>query len=360
MSGQKIAMLGWGRSVHTRKWVESIAARGYRVKLIGLTGQPIENVQSVLFERKGRRSYILRAPAAVREVRAFKPDLLHIHYAAGFGLWGLLCRVRPTIVSVWGADIIDFPSGPVTRKLMRVILGKATAISATSNMLKERANSLLPGANNKTIVIPFGVSVPESFTPEPSPQPIRICFLKALAPKYGPDILIRAVAKVKAECPGIKLSLAGSGPMEQELRRLVCDLELEEQVDFCGYVDHDIIYDFLSRHQFMVMPSTMESESFGVAVLEAAACGRPTIASNVGGVPEVIIHGETGLLVKPNDVEALSDAIIELARSADRRRIMGENAFNFVRENYTWNKSVDMMTSLYERVIDEARAHTAV
>lgn len=358
MSGRKIAMLGWGRSVHTRKWVESIAARGYRVKLIGLTGQPIENVQSVLFERKGRRSYILRAPAAVREVRAFKPDLLHIHYAAGFGLWGLLCRVSPTIVSVWGSDIINFPSGPVTRKLMRVILGKATAISATSNMLKERANVLLPGAKDKTVVIPFGVNVPDAYTPEPATESVRICFIKALRQVYCPDLLIKALARARKQFPGLRLSLAGSGPMEKRLRDLVSELALEEYVEFCGHIDHANMYDFLSRHHFMVMPSKMES--FGVAALEAAACGRPTIASNVGGVPEVIIHGETGLLVKPNDVEALSDAIIELARSADRRRMMGENAFNFVRENYTWKKSVDMMTSLYERLIDEARAHTAV
>ena len=102
----------------------------------------------------------------------------------------------------------------------------------------------------------------------------------------------------------------------------------------------------------MVMPSVMESESFGVAVLEASACGRPVIASRVGGVPEVLRHGETGLLVPPGDTDALAKAIISLASDREKCRAMGEAGRELVRADYPWERSLDMLTELYNRSIN--------
>lgn len=350
----KIAVLGWGGSIHTRKWVAALSKRGYEIMLVGMTGEPLDGIKSVLYRRGGKSSYIWKAAKAVSEVRKFGPDMLHVHYAAGFGLWGILCRVRPMIVSVWGADVIDFPSNIITKSLIRSVLSRATRITATSQMLLKVTDELLPGAAKKTSVIPFGVTIPDSHEPEPEGDEIRLCFVKALALKYGPDICLKALAMAIEQHPGLHLSMAGSGVMEKELLELVTRLKISKHVTFCGHIEHEKIYDFICSHHIMVMPSTMKSESFGVAVLEAGACSRPTIASDIGGVPEVLRHNETGVLVEPRSPEALSAAIVDLAKDTERRRTMGKKAYEFVRENYDWNSSVDLMANLYERVIDEA------
>jgi glycosyltransferase involved in cell wall biosynthesis len=103
----------------------------------------------------------------------------------------------------------------------------------------------------------------------------------------------------------------------------------------------------------MVMPSL--KEGFGVAALEAAACGRPVIASDVGGIPEVLVDKETGIMVPVNDVDRLAEAIIMLARDAEMRDEMGRSGYEFVKQNFTWEMSLDMMTALYRKVLDECQ-----
>ena len=99
----------------------------------------------------------------------------------------------------------------------------------------------------------------------------------------------------------------------------------------------------------MVMPSL--SESFGVAVLEAGACGRPAISTKVGGVPEVVKDGETGILVTPGDANALARAILSLAQDADKCRRMGLAGRALVEREYRWQRSLDLMSDLYDRLI---------
>ena len=95
------------------------------------------------------------------------------------------------------------------------------------------------------------------------------------------------------------------------------------------------------------MPS--RAESFGVAALEAQACGVPVVASRVGGLPEVVRHNETGLLVPPDNPQALAEAIAALLVDHERRAVMGAAARRWVAERYRWKDSVDMMEDVYRQ-----------
>ena len=351
MSGKKVVIFGWAHRVHTQRWVKGMAGRGYDIKMISLGGGPLPGIETVNFPYGGKAAYLKYLSRAAAEARRFEPDLVHAHYAAGFGLWGMQTRIQPSLVSVWGADIIDFPSNPVTRALIRRILKKADGITATSQFLKAAVEKLLPAAGAKTTVIPFGVTVPPEKPPMPAFSPVKICFLKAHREKYGPDILLQALARAVAKVPDIRLSLAGEGELTPQLKEMAAALKLEDNVTFTGYIDNDKIYDFIRDHHFAVMPSVMDSESFGVAVLEAGACGRPTAASRVGGVSEVIVDGKTGLLLPAKDIDKLAAAIVALAQNLKETEAMGGRAFEFVRDNYTWEKSLDMMAGVYERMI---------
>jgi glycosyltransferase involved in cell wall biosynthesis len=200
-------------------------------------------------------------------------------------------------------------------------------------------------------VIPFGVEVPETIVSPPE-LPVRICYIKGHRPKYGPDLLLKAVVEVKKAIPDIILSMAGAGEWTEHLKSMALRLGLSDNVQYVGFVDQKQMYSFLQRHHIMVMPSRMEA--FGVAALEASACGRPVIASNVGGVPEVVQDGVTGILVPTENTDALAEAVIKLTQDVDLRERMGKAGYEFVKERYSWEKSLDMMCDLYERLIYES------
>ena len=344
----RVVIFGWAESIHIQKWVQGLSERGWHIRLISLGGVPVAGIDTVNLPRQGKLSYLWRQSEAVRKAREFKPDLIHVHYAGGYGLWGVKCDFAPLVVSVWGSDIVGLSRHPVRRMIVSRTLKKATRISATSDYLRQTCVSLLPEASQKISVIPFGVELPEQVAPMPDP-PVRLCFIKLHRHVYGPDILLRALAAVRREVPDIKLTMAGAGEMTPQLERMVQKLDLEPNVKFVGLIPHERIYSLLQEHHIMVMPS--REEAFGVAVLEAAACGRPTIASRVGGVPEVIRDNETGLLVPPGDEAALAQALLRLVRDPETCRRMGEAGRALVQKEYLWNDSLNRMSQLYENVI---------
>lgn len=355
MSGKRIVIFGWAHSVHIQRWACGLTKRGYRIKVISLDGQPLPDIPTSILPRKSKWSYVTQAAVATKEARTFSPHLIHVHYAGGFGLWGLRLKFTPTIVSVWGADIIDLPANWFFRSLIKRVLQNATHVTATSNFLKEAALRLNPVTAQKITVIPFGVAVPDVIVSPPPTPPVKLCFVKAHRLKYGPEVLLRTLAQVKDVIPELSLSLAGEGELTANLKRLTSELGIAEKVKFVGFIPNTTIYEFIQQHHIMVMPSVMDSESFGVAALEAAACGRPVIASNIGGVPEVVVDGKTGILVPPQDIQKLSEAIINLAKDAKKREEMGQTGHRFVKEKYSWERSLDLMCDLYERLIREKK-----
>jgi glycosyltransferase involved in cell wall biosynthesis len=348
-------MFGWADSVHVQRWVKGVSQRGLTLKLISLGGQPLESAETIIFPRHGKHSYLFARQRAVRSAREFKPDLVHAHYAAGFGLWTHGVDFAPTIVSVWGADIMDFPSNWLKRRLISSILNRAWHITATSQLLRNVSLQLCPHCKDKVTVIPFGVELPAHIKPPPPAPPVKLCYIKAHRQKYGPGILLRALALVKKSLPNIKLTMAGQGEMTSELKMLTGELNVESNVSFVGHVPNEQIFDLLQEHHIMVMPSVMASESFGVAAVEAAACERPVIASNIGGVPEVVLHEQTGLLVTPRDPQELATAILQLAHDEKLRGRFGRAGRQLVIERYQWNRSLDLMCDLYERLIHEKK-----
>jgi L-malate glycosyltransferase len=355
---KRIAIYGWADSEHIVRWVDGLTERGYGLKVISSGGSLVPHAETAVTIRLGKVGYLLGLPKALWETRKFHPDLLHVHYAAGFGLWGLMSGVSPMIVSVWGSDVADFIANPIGRAYMKRVLHRATHITATSHYLMDHAIELLPEVKNKVTLVPFGVQVPEHLSAPPATLPIKLCFIKSHRPIYGPHILIKAMALVRRELPEIQLSIAGTGEHTRELLRLVMALKLQDAVQFVGYIPNESIYQFLAGHHIMVMPSL--AESFGVAALEAGACGRPVIATRVGGIPEIVLNNRTGLLVAPNNVEALAEAIVTLAKDEEMRRNMGKAAWEFVRDNYAWEKSLDQMCGLYERLLNEKSAHSSL
>jgi L-malate glycosyltransferase len=346
----RVAIFGWADSVHLRRWAIGMSGRGYEVRVISLGGSPIPGIDTIIIPRRHRWSYFTQAGRAVMAAREFHPDLVHVHYAGGFGWWGARCDFAPLLVSVWGSDVVRLDRYSLRRVIIRRILHRAHHVTATSAALGKTALELAPSVANRLSIIPFGVAVPESPASLPEP-PVKLCFIKQHRARYGPDILLRALARASNKLPNLRLTMAGEGEMTDRLVRLTHELGLTGQVDFVGFVDNRQMYAMLEKHHIIMMPSL--EEAFGVAALEAAACARPVIASRVGGIPEVVQDGVTGILLPPGDIEALADAIVTLAGDPGRSRAMGLAGYQFVRASYSWEHSLDLMSDLYARVIEQ-------
>jgi glycosyltransferase involved in cell wall biosynthesis len=145
-----------------------------------------------------------------------------------------------------------------------------------------------------------------------------------LNPQKGHADLLQAMARVWAEAPQARLQLAGAGPLRAELEAKTHSLGLNGRVAFLGLVTGDQLPELLAGTDVMVLPSYWEG--LPVSLIEGLSAGKPIVASDAGGNPELVRHGENGLIFAAGDVEALSAALLELARHPERLRAMGEAA----------------------------------
>lgn len=169
-----------------------------------------------------------------------------------------------------------------------------------------------------------------------------------LIPRKGYDYLIHAIPKIKKVFPDIKLVLTGDGEEENNLRLLANRLGIEKDVVFLG--TRRDIPDVLSSFDVFVLPSL--SEGLGIVILEAFALGKPVVATNVEGIPEMVINGENGFLVPPRDSDVLSERIITLLKDPLLASRMGKKGRRLVEKEFDINNKIKEYESLYLEVRD--------
>lgn len=392
MKTLRIALLGAANSIHLQRWANALVARGHAVSL--LSQQRCEAalvdpaVECVWLPHAQGFGYLLNARAVRRHLAAWRADLLNAHYASGYGTTAALCGFHPTLLSVWGSDVYDFPyqtvlswsalkrgatesSAAATRpgstevravkgRLLRWNLRRATALASTSRAMARQVQRLLPELRNGDIAItPFGIDLAQ-FAPGPLQRVagrITLGTVKSLAPKYGIDLLLRAFAgvvhdpQVQARALDCRLLIVGDGPQRQALEALALALGIEARTLFAGAVAHADVPRWLHRLDIYCAPSRLDSESFGVAVIEASACGLPVVVSDAGGLPEVVRDGVTGLVVPRDDVAALQAALVRLVLDDALRGELGRCGRTHVAREYDWTHCVDRMLTCYDRLI---------
>ena len=360
----RVLLLSNLESSHTYKWAASLARRGISVCLVGMgseydrqlyAGQSNIIVRSLGIDSSTiayvtKLSYLMKLPLVEREIRSFRPDIVHAHYATSYGLLGSLSNFHPLIVSVWGSDVFDFPEiSPVHRALLRFNLSKADRILSTSAIMARQTNRF---TRKPVEVTPFGVDI-EQFNPRTrvAHPGIVIGTVKTLEPKYGVDYLLRAFRVLSGRNPqlALKLLVVGGGSQREQLETLAARLGIQESITFTGHVP----YREIARWHNMIDVSvfTSESESFGVAAVEASACGNPVVASNVGGLPEVVEHGVTGFIVPPRDPHKTADAIEKLVLDGSLRACMGSAGRQRVKKLFNWDDNVSQMIEIYDSIL---------
>lgn len=357
----KVMLLGPANVVHTRRWVEGLHARG--IELVLVTQHDPEEwvapqgVTLVRLKHSGNAGYFLNVLQVRRLLRDGGFDLLNAHYASGYGTTAMLAGFRPWLLSVWGSDVYDFPyESGLKGRLLRRNLRQANVIASTSRAMAGQVRRLAPELQN-ILLTPFGVDARRFHAAPEVRRGFVVGTVKTLAPKYGIDTLVKAFAEFLKVLPPTEdvappsLLIVGGGEQRAELQALGESLGVAERVHFAGVVAHADVPEWLNRFDVYVAVSRLDSESFGVAVLEASACELPVVVSDVGGLPEVVIDGETGLVVPRDDVPSLAAALRKLHDDPGLRQRLGHAGRERVLAEYEWGHCLDLMIACYERTV---------
>lgn len=341
----RILLLTDRHSVHSQRWLDGLRRRGHVVRVLArqaaadpdVVGPPAWIARIVLL----RKAWLFIA--LLRLTCGFQPQIIHQHWFEVRPFMRLFLGRTPFIISVWGSDILLAQWDESELARARAYARMAGAVTASSRCLAEATERLLQVTPR---LIYWGVDL-RVLTPRPRAEggPFTVIFLKHLAPVYGPDLAIRAFARLREAVPDARLRLYGSGEMEAKLRRLAGELGISASVQFMGAIPHAEIAEALAESDVMIMPS--RSESFGLAAVEAQAMAVPVVATRVGGILEAVADGVGGLLAPAEDVEALAGHLRRLAADADLRHAMGRNGRRYVEEHFDWERTLDQMEALY-------------
>jgi glycogen synthase len=281
--------------------------------------------------------------------RAFAPDLVHRN-AVGIGdfFYFITANAHPAPLLVTLHNDLQHQSVERDTSLSR-ILRSADWVNSVSAAALTQARQLVPEITPRSSVIHNGLDV-QSYTPTPLPTDApRLLCLGRLATQKGFDLALTAFASIVERWPHARLVLAGDGHARPALEQQTAQLGLTHAVDFLGWVVPEKVPALINTATVIVMPSRWEG--FPTVALQAAFLARPVVATRVGGLPEIVEHQRTGLLVEEEDSTALAKAIMFLLEHPTTAAHMCQAAQRRAQERFGWERYVHAYDALYRHLI---------
>ncbi len=342
-----------GSGVMAAALAEGLSRRGHDVHLIcekrpgrPCEGPTVHSVTSPNYPVLDRGLYGLAMAAKIAEVaQSADLDVVHVHYAVPHAASAYLARQMVNgrfrlVTTLHGTDVTRVGSDPALVSVSRFILAQSDVVTVPSNFLRDAAYRQLDlKPETQIAVVPNFVDI-DTFVPAKhrdakffdqyfggdSEGPVLLHVSNFRRVKRVPELvnIFNAVhvARRKSKSSPVRLLLVGDGPERAEVELAVSSLGLQEQVVFTGMLD-DVV-PIMKHADLMLLPS--ETESFGLAALEAASCGLPVVATAVGGLPDIVVDQETGALTPLGDDAAMAQAILHILGQPDLRASMARAA----------------------------------
>jgi glycosyltransferase involved in cell wall biosynthesis len=276
--------------------------------------------------------------------RSFLPEIVHVNSfgpSAFFHMNTMNVDPSPFLVTLHSENNLT------DRGFTREFLRSADWVVGCSQTMLDFVAGLAPEIKGRSSVIYNGLA-PSELMPEPLPfnPPILLCVGRVVAEK-GFDLAISAFAALAGRFPKLRLIIAGDGPALTRLQYHATELEIDDRVEFVGWIAPERVAALINSSTIVLMPS--RQEAFPLVALQAGLVARPVVASNTGGLREIIVHGETGLLIASNST-ALADGVAHLLDSPEVASRMGQAARNRVRQMFTLERHVEAYESLYREI----------
>ena len=299
-------------------------------------------------------------------VRKERPDIIHAHWILPQGFTAaIISKILkiPVVVTAHAGDVFPLKNF-LLRFLSKFSARSAAVVTVNSNYTKAAVAKISKLGNIK--VIPMGVDLKlfssASFSAAATVRKKygvgkngkMLLFVGRLAEKKGVTYLIAAMKTVVKAFPNCKFVVVGEGPEKSSLMQQSQQLGLSYSIIFAGSVPNGVLPAFYKAADVFVLPSIFDSkgdtEGLGVVLLEAIASGTPVVASNVGGIPDIIASNETGLLVEQKNPAALAAAIVSLLKNSGLRKKLAVAAKVRVEKNFSWERIVAEFAKVYSSI----------
>lgn len=315
-------------------------------------------------------SVLLPTPTVLRHavamVERLRPDVVVFGAAFPLGLMGPQLRRRtgvPYVAFTHGLEVTSarLPGGAA-------VLGRIGRDASAITFVSRWCQDLLQpgfGPGPRYSLLPPAVD-PSDFHPgvdgtevrrrhEVGDDPVVVC-VSRMVERKGQDQLIRALPGLRRRVPGARLLLVGDGPFRDDLVELARAVGVDRHVAFAGQVSDDELPAHYAAGDVFAMPCRerrggLEVEAFGIVFIQAQAVGRPVVAGAIGGVPDALRDGTTGLLVDGTSVEAVTDALVAVLGDPERATRMGAEASRFVASGFTWDRRTEQLRELLADVV---------
>jgi N-acetyl-alpha-D-glucosaminyl L-malate synthase BshA len=350
-----------------------LAGRGHRTHVIS-SDTPFrlrESDGDVRFHRVETPGYpLFREPQyllalanrLVQVARAHRLDIIHAHYAIPHAAAAYLARqiltsspsgtttAPRTITTLHGTDVTILGSDPSYRETVAFCIDQSDAVTAVSASLRADTKRQMPVMRDIAVIPNFVNLEVHRRRPDPALR-ARLCpagerlviHVSNLRPVKQIDAVVRVFARIRQAVPA-RLLVVGEGPELSRVEQLTSELSVTDHVELIGEAQ-DVV-GLLSVSDLFLLPSLQES--FGLSALEAMACGVPVVASNVGGLPEVIDDGTTGFLHPPDDVAGMAGSAIGVLSDPALHARMAEAGERAARERFSADRIVPQYEALYE------------
>lgn len=281
-------------------------------------------------------------------VRAFRPDFVHLHtlaYPAFF--CSLAIAGSPVPLLLTRHEL--FPEEPGVDALAPRLMERAEWIACCSEAVLGDVRHRFPQVASRSSTILNGLALPPlDPTPVPDGPPILLC-VGRLTEQKGFALAIEALPVVRERFPEARLVIAGEGPAGAALNAKAARLGMAGAVELPGWIKPAEVYPAIRRATIVLVPS-LGCEAFGLVALQAAQMGRPVVASRTGGLPEIVVDGETGILFEPADVAGLAAAILHLLERPELARACGRAARARALDRFTGERYLEEYDRLYREL----------
>jgi glycogen synthase len=285
----------------------------------------------------------------LKTMQKFDPDLSLVNGIAPNTIFCLMAngvQPRPIVVRVNHEILCGETPGKST--ITGKVLSAADWVACVSTPLLDQVRRFVPETSCRSSVIRNGLELPE-ITPEPLrfEDPMLLC-LGRLSHLKGFDLAFTALPSLCERFPKVRLVVAGDGLERASLERQIAELGLANRVEFRGWVAPEAIFNLINSATVVLMPS--RSEGSPSVALQAGIMARPVVATSAGGLSEIVVHQQTGLLIPPEDPVGLSRAIVFLLEHPEAAAQMGQASRERVKERFSWQECVDAYDTLFQQV----------
>lgn len=354
-----------GVEVLSAELVPALAGRGHTIEVVTSNVSPELAAEDIwgnvpIHRFPFRRALTQRDPALIKEVAAgiaalkarLSPDVIHLNTTDPGVFFHVMTRgasPAPTVLTMHAFSSVERTRGSLEAHALE---SSDWVIAVSESMLADVRDRLPATAGRSSLIYPALPAPEEAPRAQVARPPRLVCAGRMLSVK-GFDVAVRAFARMAPKHGDARLVLAGGGDSRRELEALAADLDVGHRVDFLGWTSPDRIPELIRQSTAVVVPSRWK-EPFGLIAIEAGQHGRPVIASRTGGLAEIVVHGETGLLVEPDREVDLSEAMLWMLEHPEEAARMGERGRDRVTATFGWGRCVEQHEAIYRRVAERA------